>query len=210
MATVRCEFLCWFGLSFCFVATVRCKFLCWFDPSLCFVATVGCLFCEYLCWIDLELIGKCCLCLCSNNVKENEWKEEFLWGNQCHELCISPPIWLQYVPKVWPTQRRVLSLFYECHCSMIKITEIWETKRASVVTNPIEENRIYTNVVNTTMYYYICSGIGAVGPCRSKSELSREARVSLRQAELPGARSAPDEARTINLGMSRWFRSLGG
>ena len=152
VATVRCEFLCWFGLSFCFVATVRCKFLCWFDPSLCFVATVGCLFCEYLCWIDLELIGKCCLCLCSNNVKENEWKEEFLWGNQCHELCISPPIWLQYVPKVWPTQRRVLSLFYECHCSMIKITEIWETKRASVVTNPIEENRIYTNVVNTVLY----------------------------------------------------------
>ena len=47
------------------------------------------------------------------------------------------------------------------------------------------------------MYYYICSGIGAVGPCRSKSELSREARVSRRQAELPGARSAPDEARTI-------------
>ena len=99
VATVRCEFLCWFGLSFCFVATVRCKFLCWFDPSLCFVATVGCLFCEYLCWIDLELIGKCCLCLCSNNVKENEWKEEFLCGNQCHELCISPPMWLQYVPK---------------------------------------------------------------------------------------------------------------
>ena len=37
--------------------------MCWFDPSLCFVATVGCLFCEYLCWIDLELIGKCSLCL---------------------------------------------------------------------------------------------------------------------------------------------------
>ena len=63
VATVRCEFLCWFGLNFCFEATVRCKFLCWFDPSLCFVATVGCLFCEYLCWIDLKLIGKCCLCL---------------------------------------------------------------------------------------------------------------------------------------------------
>ena len=37
--------------------------------------------------------------------------------------------------------------------------------------------------------------LGAEGPCRAKRELSREARVSRRQAELPGARSAPDEAR---------------
>ena len=69
--------------------------------------------------------------------------------------------------------------------------------RLYVVTNPIENKKpihTYTLLI-LQLFCMIIAQIGAVGPCRSKSELSREARVSRRQAELPGARSAPDEAR---------------